>query len=141
GMTLDRVELRDDWTVTMVGGTGAPDGVAGRTIPATVPGQVHTDLEREGLLADPTFDRNENAGKWVGRADWSYRRTVDVDPARAKTEMQDALAAVVGAPVAVSGTTTDGLGFTGRGEGLRRWHPTTASPPPTTPGSRTVPPT
>jgi len=79
-MTLEREELRDDWTVTMVGGTGAPDGVAGRTIPATVPGQVHTDLEREGLLADPTFDRNEDAAKWVGRADWSYRRTVDVDP-------------------------------------------------------------
>lgn len=82
-MTLEREELRDDWTVTIAGDgvpSGAPDGIAGRTIPATVPGQVHTDLEREGLLADPTFDRNEDAGKWVGRADWSYQRTVDVDP-------------------------------------------------------------
>src|SRR6202451_764553 len=46
---------------------------------AQVPGVVHTDLLRNGLIADP-FDRdNEFHLQWIGLTDWEYQTTFQLD--------------------------------------------------------------
>ncbi|GGQ48114.1 glycoside hydrolase family 2 protein [Couchioplanes azureus] len=50
--------------------------LAGVTVPALVPGCVHTDLMSDGRLEDPFHDDNETAVAWVGRTGWRYRRAV-----------------------------------------------------------------
>ncbi|MCG5217862.1 glycosyl hydrolase 2 galactose-binding domain-containing protein [Streptosporangium soli] len=69
--------LDGDWTLRAVAGA-VPPGVAGRELPATVPGCVHTDLLTTGLIEDPYLDRNEETQHWIGRATWRYRRTFDL---------------------------------------------------------------
>lgn len=59
------------------GMTGATDaaGGAGHGIPAVVPGVVHLDLMRAGLIPDPYLDDNESALSWIGLVDWTYETT------------------------------------------------------------------
>jgi beta-mannosidase len=48
---------------------------------AQVPGVVHTDLLRNGLIPDP-FDRdNEFRLQWIGLTDWEYQTTFTIDSA------------------------------------------------------------
>ena len=71
-----RRTLHEGWTVRAVGGD-IPAEIAGRRIPASVPGCVHLDLLAAGLIPDPYLDQNEQAVAWVGRVDWRYETTFD----------------------------------------------------------------
>ena len=44
-----------------------------RWIPARVPGDVHLDYERAGLIADPFFGTNHDNCRWMEEWDWWYR--------------------------------------------------------------------
>ncbi|KAK0742961.1 glycoside hydrolase superfamily [Schizothecium vesticola] len=43
--------------------------------PATVPGEIHTELMRHGVIPDPFVDLNELEIRWVGDQKWEYRTT------------------------------------------------------------------
>jgi beta-mannosidase len=66
-----RTTLHDGWCVRAVGGP-VPDALAGRQVPATVPGSTHLDLMAAGLIPDAYLDRNEAALAWMHRVDWQY---------------------------------------------------------------------
>ncbi|HKL20396.1 MAG TPA: hypothetical protein VJ904_01245, partial [Tichowtungia sp.] len=51
----------------------------GDVIPATVPGCIHTDLLRQGLIPDPHYRDNEKQVQWVSDRAWDYERTFEID--------------------------------------------------------------
>ncbi|MEU9506387.1 glycoside hydrolase family 2 protein [Micromonospora sp. NPDC048170] len=77
---MTRQALHDGWTLRAVPGPQVPAGIAGRTVPATVPGCVHTDLLAAGLIPDPYLDDNEKTLAWIGRTDWVYETTFAHEP-------------------------------------------------------------
>jgi len=71
--------LDSGWQFRAVGNTDNSD--IKQWYPAQVPGVVHTDLLRNGLIPDP-FDRdNEFRLQWVGLTDWEYQTTFQFDSA------------------------------------------------------------
>jgi len=48
------------------------------SIPAVVPGDVHLDLMREGLISDPFFGLNADHCRWMEQKDWWYVRLFSV---------------------------------------------------------------
>ncbi|GAA1963933.1 glycoside hydrolase family 2 protein [Agromyces allii] len=57
-----------------------PDDVGAGEIAAEMPGVVHLDLLREGLIPDPYLDDNEAALAWIGLVDWTYETTFEPTP-------------------------------------------------------------
>lgn len=49
-----------------------PAQFPGGPIPAVVPGVIHTDLVRAGLIPDPFDGDNEAAQQWIGDTSWRY---------------------------------------------------------------------
>lgn len=45
---------------------------------AKVPGEVHTDLLRNQLIADPFYRDNEKKLQWIEKENWEYRTTFSV---------------------------------------------------------------
>ena len=54
-----------------------------------MPGTIHTDLRRAGLIPDPLRDRNDLTLAWIGRSDWLFGRGVAVDAPALATERVD----------------------------------------------------
>lgn len=58
----------------------------GKWYSANVPGCIHQDLLRHGLIPDPFYGRNEEAVQWIEETDWEYRCRFEVP--REMREMQ-----------------------------------------------------
>lgn len=55
-------------------------------LPATVPGCVHTDLLKHGIIPPPFVGTNEDEVQWIDKLDWEYETVFDIDEELFKEE-------------------------------------------------------
>ncbi|MEI6648570.1 MAG: glycoside hydrolase family 2 TIM barrel-domain containing protein [Actinomycetes bacterium] len=65
-------EVADNWSLSL---SPSPDYLP-TSIPATVPGCIHTDLIRAGLIADISVDGREVDQMWIWKTNSVYRTTL-----------------------------------------------------------------
>ena len=65
-----RKQLHDHWTFQQEGTL--------ESIPAQVPGTVHLDLFRQGIIDDPFWEDNERKQGWIEEENWLYRTVFDL---------------------------------------------------------------
>ena len=61
-------------------GYARPNNPANPWRPAVVPGCIHDDLVRNGVIPDPFVLEHEAGCQWVSEEDWVYRSTFDWNP-------------------------------------------------------------
>lgn len=66
----DVIDLNSGWLFAEAGQS--------KWYPAIVPGEVHTDLLRNKLIQDPFYRDNEKKLQWIGRKDWSYKKSFNI---------------------------------------------------------------
>ncbi len=69
--------LRDNWKVSIIKHPGNQVSIPGKLInkwiPAFVPGTIHTDLLKAGLITNPFEEKNENELEWISSSNCIYR--------------------------------------------------------------------
>ena len=53
---------------------------------ATIPGTIHTDLAKNGLIADPFYGSNEKDVQWVENETWVYETIINLQEKQANQE-------------------------------------------------------
>jgi len=74
-----RRELSDGWRFQDVHVPGASPTTRLPRLPAQVPGHVHLDLHRAGVIPDPFYRLSERAVAWVDETDFVYETTFHQD--------------------------------------------------------------
>jgi beta-mannosidase len=75
-VSAQTIDLQKGWQFCQEGST--------KWYTATVPGEVHTDLLRNKVIADPFYRDNEKKAQWVEKKNWEYKTTFQVTPAALK---------------------------------------------------------
>ena len=65
-----RIPLNSGWNLQRLNDT--------LTVPATIPGTVHTNLWHAGRIPNPLAGCNETQLQWIGEADWKYTTTLEL---------------------------------------------------------------
>ncbi|MDB2355009.1 glycoside hydrolase family 2 protein [Flavobacteriaceae bacterium] len=66
----ETVEISENWTFK--------NNIDSLWLEASVPGDVHMDLLKNGLIEDPFYRLNEHDLQWIDKTDWEYKTEFDL---------------------------------------------------------------